>query len=237
MGTALPMDCSQCTSHDNSEWNHLCALDVQTLNQAKVVHHYKAGQTVFYQGNPPQGLFCIEKGTIVLRKTDSEGRSAIIRLAGAGQTLGYRAFFAGQPYSASAEASSDCTICWIDKASVAELLRRNPSLMLEFLKHVSQDLLEAEENSLRVATQSVRMRFAHLLLSFKDRESEVDDEGQIVLQLQLSRQDLASMLGTTPETIARLVKQFTTENIAIFDKRSVTIPDLDRLLDEVELDG
>lgn len=235
MATAqAPLDCLHCSSRSNSEWGGICAHDVVLLNSAKVVNHYKAGQTIFYQGNPPLGLYCIEKGTVLLRKTDAEGRSAIVRLATKGQTLGYRAFFSGVPYSASAEASTDCVVCWIDKGVVHEVVKRNPPVLLEFLKHVSQDLMDAEESILRAATLPVRTRLAHFLLSLKDRDSEVDDEGRIILQLQISRQDLASMLGTTPETIARLVKQLTTEEVAIFSRRTVIIPDLDKLLDEVE---
>lgn len=229
-----PLDCLQCAGRSASEWGTLCNADVTLLSQAKVVNRYKAGQTIFYQGNPPLGLYCVEEGTVLLRKTDAEGRSAIVRLATRGQTLGYRAFFSNAPYTASAEASSDCVVCWIDRAVVQEIIRRNPTLLLEFLKHVSRDLMEAEENILRSATLPVRTRLAHLILSLKDRDSDVDDEGRIVIQLQISRQDLASMLGTTPETMARLVKQLTQEQVAIFNGRTVIIPDLDRVLDEVE---
>jgi CRP-like cAMP-binding protein len=217
-----------------SEWNHLCPDDVKLLSRAKVVNHYKAGQVIFYQGNPPLGLYCISDGLVVLRKTDSEGRSVIVRMAGRGQTLGYRAFFSDRPYTASAEASSDCTICWVDRAVVQQLLSRNSNLMLSFLQHIAADLAEAEEARLRAATLPVRTRLAHLLLTLKDRDGEVDDDGRIVIGLQLSRQDIAAMLGTTPETIARTTRQFTDEEVAIFDKRTVIIPDLDRLLDEVE---
>jgi CRP-like cAMP-binding protein len=228
------LNCLTCENRRLSEWCNLCPEDAQLLSRAKVVNRYKAGQTIFYQGNPPLGLYCVESGQVVLRKTDAEGRSVIVRLAGRGQTLGYRAFFSGQTYASSAEAATDCTICWIDKAVVNELVSRNPDLVISFLKHVSQDLAEAENAHLRAATLPIRARLAHFLLSLKDHEGTVDDEGQIVIDLKLSRQDIAAMLGTTPETIARTTRQLTDDQVAIFDKRTVTIPDLDRLLDEVE---
>ncbi len=234
MSLPLHLDCLTCESRHKSEWHGLCNEDSQILSRAKVVNRYRAGQTIFYQGNPPLGLYCVESGQIVLRKSDAEGRSVIVRLVGKGQTLGYRAFFSGQPYGCSAEASTDCTVCWIDRSVVNQLTQHNPSLVISFLQHVSSDLAEAEEAHLRAATLSIRARLSYFLLSLKDREGTVDDEGRIVIDLKLSRQDIASMLGTTPETIARTTRQLTEDEVAIFDKRTVTIPDLDRLLDEVD---
>ncbi|MFM7202115.1 MAG: Crp/Fnr family transcriptional regulator [Myxococcota bacterium] len=234
MAQAHPPDCLHCTNRKDSEWGSLCQHDLALLNQAKVVNHYRAGQVIFYQGNPPLGIYCIEKGTVVLRKSDVEGRSAIIRVLGKGQTLGYRSFFSQQPYGNSAEAATDCTICWIDKAVVNDIAARNPQVILDFMKHISQDLQDAEENFLRAATLSIRARMAHFLLMLKDKDSDVDDEGRISITLSLSRQDIASMLGTTPETVARTVRGLTDDKVAVFEKRRVLIPDLDRLLDEVE---
>jgi len=234
MSVRRTIDCVTCGSRSSSEWGSLCAADAGLLSRAKIVNRYAPRQTIFYQGNPPMGLYCVESGRVLLRKTDQEGRSVIVRLIGPGQTLGYRAFFSGQPYSASAEAATECTICWVDKHVVQDIIERNPMLLASFLQHVAKDLKEAEEHQLQSVTLPVRARLAHFLLALKDQDGEVDDEGRIILQLDLSRQDIAAVLGTTPETVARTVRSLTDEGVARFKRRQVIIDDLDLLLDEVE---
>ena len=81
--------------------------ELRRLNGATACNTYRTGQTVLYQGNPCLGIYCIMEGTVALRKTDVAGNSTILRLAKAGQTVGYRAFFARSPYQASAEAITD----------------------------------------------------------------------------------------------------------------------------------
>ena len=96
--------CFHCDARGTSEWCPLEAEDLRLLNQAKVGNSYQPGQSVFYQGNPCLGIYCIESGTVAVRKTDPHGNSVIVRLAHSGETLGYRAFVAGAHYRAGADA-------------------------------------------------------------------------------------------------------------------------------------
>lgn len=117
-----------------------------------------------------------------------------------------------------------------------KLLDANPSVGLAFLKHMAKDLDDAEESKLQSSAMSVRARLAHLILVLKDRFGDVNDDGEITIELPLSRQDIAAMLGTRPETIARAVKSLEEADIAQFKGRRVLVADLDALLDEVGAD-
>ena len=227
--------CYTCQRRDRSEWCALRDEDVGLLDRLKIYNNYQTGQVIFYQGNPCLGIYCIEDGTVGVRKTDADGNSMLVRLAHPGQTLGYRTFFSGSGYSASAEALTPARICFIDKSGVALLLERNPSLGQKFLLRLATDLEEAEDARLQASTLSVRARLAHLLLTLKDRFGSVTEDGTLTIQLPLTRQDLASMVGTRPETIARTIRVLTDEGVAKFAGRIVTVPDLDALLDETEL--
>jgi CRP-like cAMP-binding protein len=222
---------------DRSEWGVLKDDEVKTLNESKICNTYKPGQVIFYQGNPCLGVYCIERGTVAIRKTDASGNSVLVRLAHEGQTLGYRTYFAGGGYTASSEALTEARICFVDRAAVRRLLDHNPSLGLQFLKRIADDLRSSEEQRLAAASLSVRTRMAHLLLVLKDRCATVDDDGTLIIELPLARQDIAAMLGTRPETIARTTKALEQDGIAEFRGRHVLVPDLDALLDEVELDA
>lgn len=224
--------CLNC-EHRAEEW---CALgdDLPFLNEAKTCNVYQAGQVIFYQGNPCLGLYCIEEGTIALRKGDVHGNEVIVRLAHRGETLGARTFFAQGEYSASAVALTTCRVCFIDRAMIEELIGRNPNVSQVFLRNISRKLHDAEEDKLHFATLPVRARLAHLLLELKENYGKMGDDGVLHINLPLSRQDVASMIATRPETLSRTIRAMEKDNVAHFQKRTVKVPDLDALLDEVE---
>jgi len=233
-GTHPRTNCFSCRGRAQSEWCALDHGDVALLNDCKASNVYQPGQTIFTQGAACLGVFCVETGAVAIRKTDVDGNSVIVRLAHAGATLGYRAFFADAPYRASADALMPSRICFIDKVALRKLLGRNPTVGHSFLRHMARDLEEADEARLHAAALPVRARLAHLLLVLKDRFASSTHDGKLVIELPLSRQDMAAMVGTRPETIARAVRGFQDDRIARFDGRRVEVSDLERLLDELD---
>jgi len=226
--------CFACQNRSRSEWCQLQPADLVLLDQIKVCNSYRPGQVIFYQGNPSLGIYCIEDGTIAIRKSDADGNSMIVRLAHPGQTIGYRAYFSREPYSASAEALSLTRICFIERTGVSRLLEHNPSLGLSFLKRMADDLRQAEDSRLQAAAVPVRSRIIHLLLTLKERFSEIDVHGKLTIHLPLARQDIASMVGTRPETVARAVRALQDDGLAEFRGRRVVLLNMEALLDEVE---
>jgi len=226
--------CFACQTRPCSEWAALTREEIGLLNDARTCNRYGSGQIIFYQGNACLGVYCIMEGMVALRKNDAGGNSVIVRLADAGQTLGYRAFFAGSRYEATAEAATDCVICFIDHAAVRRLLDQNPAIGERFLTRLARDLEDAEHARLDLQASSVRARLAHLLLVLKDRHGRADHGGSVVIDLPLSRQDVAAMIGARPETVSRAIKGLAEDGVARFAGREVVVPDLDRLLDELE---
>lgn len=224
--------CLTC-EHRADEW---CALgdDLPTLNDAKTCNVYQPGQVIFYQGNPCLGLYCIEDGTVALRKGDVQGNEVIVRLVHKGETLGGRTFFSEGNYAASAVALTACRVCFIDKVMLEHLVEKNPAVGGVFLKNIAKQLRTAEESKLHFATLPVRARLAYLLLDLKERYGVMDDEGNLTIQLPLSRQDMASLIVTRPETLSRTIRALEKDKVALFVKRTVRISDLDALFDEVE---
>lgn len=231
--TAKHTSCLTCQGRTRNEWCVLEGDDLALLNQVKICNTYQPGQTIFYQGNPCLGVYCVEEGTVAVRKTDASGRSVIVRMAHTGDTLGYRAFFAGEPYRASADALQGSRVCFVDRAAVRRLLDRNPMVGLSFLKHMARDLEEAEEAKLHAAALPVRARLAHLLLMLRERFGQSLGGGGTRIELPLSRQDIAAMIGTRPETVARAVRSFEDEGIANFQGREVLVNNLEALLNEL----
>ncbi len=226
--------CFGCQSRERTEWAHLGEGDLAFLNTSKTCNVYDAGQVVFYEGNACLGIHCLESGSVVLRKSDGAGGSLVVGIAGAGSTLGYLAYFGHRGYTSTAEAIEPARVCFVDRAAVREMLQRNPSVGLRFLKRMADELETSEVKRVQALALPLRARAAHLLLVLKDRSSTVGDDGTLAVDLPLSRRDLAAMLGARPETLSRLIRDFELRGIAQFESRRVIVPDLDLLIDEVE---
>jgi CRP/FNR family transcriptional regulator len=103
---------------------------------------------------------------------------------------------------------------------------------LQFLERTAKALGDAEEKYFQNVTLSVRARLAHLLVVLKDRYGSVAEDGSMTLELPMSRQDLAALIGTRPETMSRAVRQFEDAGIAHFTGRKVHVRDAKELLAE-----
>lgn len=231
---AGPISCFTCQNRNRTEWCVLAREDLELIDRAKTTRAYQPGQIIYSQGDSTKGIYCIESGTVAVRKMDADGGSKILRLAHAGQTLGYADFFGGKGYNGSAEALDDCTVCLVDADALRGLLDNNPSLGLKFLTRVSGDLRNADNAGMQQSLYTVRVRLAHLLLTLKDRYGRATEDGTITITLPMTRQDIAALLGARPETIYRTIQHMETDGVVSFEGHDVVIPDLDGLLDEIE---
>lgn len=208
--------------------------DVDELNRLKKTLSDGPGQMIFHQGDPCNGIYLVEKGTVAVRKADEHGNTVLVRMRHRGDAVGYRDFFLDDLYTVSAETLVPSPICCVDRASVGHLLKRNPAMGLQFMQSFGRDLYSAEDTILRTASFPIRKRLAHLLLTLKDRYTTAAGNGVLTIELPLSRQDIASILGARRETIARAIHDPEENEIANFSGHTEVVQDLDLLLDEVE---
>lgn len=234
---AINADCFTCQARDRAEWCALSDKELKRLNESKNVREYLPGEVLFHQGDSCNGIYCFDAGMVGIRKIDADGNSVLLGLVYPGDTIGYRALLAGTDHLVSAEAIKPTTICFIERSTVTALLNENPALGLQFLRHAAEEVNEAEEKFLQSVTLSVRARFAHLLLILRERYSTSANEEAFSLELPLSRQDLAAMIGVRPETMSRTIRQFEDDGVAHFSGRTVHVPLVANLLDEVEPEG
>ncbi len=228
------LNCFTCQNRARAEWCVLSDKELELLERGRVSREYTPGDVIFHEGDSCNGVYCLEAGLVGVRKTNADGNSILLHLNNPGDTMGYRAFLAGEDYRASAEALEPSRVCLIDAATVRTLLAQNPALGLRYLKRVSRNLGTAEEKILHNATLSVRARFAHLLTVLVDRYATGKEERPVAFELPLSRHDLASMIGTTPESMSRTIAKMEQDGIAKFTGRKVVIPELDDLFHEFE---
>lgn len=229
-------ECQTCTSR---VLGVLCDLDSQSLNECndhKTTNAYKKGQVIFYEGNQAFGLYCLFSGRVKLYKTGVDGKQQIVRIAGPGDLLGYRALFAGEPYPATGEVMEDATICCMDRNAFFPLLSKNPSLALNIIKKLSKELRQAEDLATSIAQRSVRERMAELLLMLKEAYGKPAKKG-VRIDLQLSREELGDMIGITQETAIRLLSEFKQDGMIEVKDREISILNPSKLAETARIEA
>jgi CRP/FNR family transcriptional regulator len=230
--------CEKCGSRDHSLFRFCQAKELTLLDDNKVNNRYKRGQVIFFEGNNPMGLFCISQGTIKVYRTNAEGKEQILRFAGPGDFLGYRALIADEPYSASAETLEEATICYIPKDVFFQTMANEPEMSRQMLKTLCHELGIANERIQHMAQKSVRERLAETLLILqetyqKSRRIATATVGAAEqatnLCLQLPREDIANLTGSSTETIIRLLTEFKDEGLIAFEGKQIRLLNVARV--------
>jgi len=219
--------CENCTFNRRSIFKDLEKSDLEKLSLNMNCNFYKKGQVIFFEGNHPDGLFCIKEGKVKVYKIGSEGKEQIIRFAKSGDAIGYRALIVRETYSASAAALEDSRICFIRKDTVMELFKSNSGFSFSMLKLLSRDLEDVENKMVKLAQKPVRERLAEALLILKETYG-TDKQGYI--NISLSREDFAGIVGTATETVIRLLADFKKANLISTKGKKIKINDLKNLV-------
>lgn len=196
-----PVLCARCMNWPISIWRFLSPEEYEEIVMAKHYRRFRRGEFLFREGEIPENLYCIYSGKVKVVKQDLQtGEEVIVRLAQEGDLVGYRAVLEGGRYRAGAVAITDVSVCTFPVREVREVVRKNLRISEEFLRILAEDLRRAETRLKAMATLTVRERILHTLL-FLEGFFGVDDEGFLVLPI--SRKELAQLVGTAPEVLAR----------------------------------
>ncbi|MFL3663088.1 MAG: Crp/Fnr family transcriptional regulator [Flavobacteriales bacterium] len=227
--------CQTCGSKHMSVFCALSNEQVEEIDNSKGCNFYNKGQVVFHEGNRTNGIYCINKGKVKLFQIGSEGKEQIIRFAKPGDVIGYRALLSEEPLSASASAiEDDTTICFIPRDQIFSMIAQNPNFNFKFLKMLSHELGEAAKIITDLAQKPVKERLAETLLILKDT-FDMDEEKNI--QVKLSREELANIVGTATESVIRLLSEFKKDKLIAVDGRNIkllNIPGLTRVANVFE---
>ena len=220
-------DCSNCFTKNCSVLKN-CTLEcLDLITQLKKVGYFIAGQRILMEGSTARGIYFIESGQVKLYKSDNRGQDIILRFGGPGDVIGIDASEEKNEYEVSAMAIVNTTVCYLDYQSFMALAKRFPELSIELLKFYRKELAEIEQKSLKLATMTVPQKVADAILTM---EAAFGSEGpQKPLKLVLSRQDMASLAGTTKEQVSKIVSELNSQNIIETRGKLIVILDPERL--------
>lgn len=238
MGTPACSDSLCFPEHllDATEWRVLGQKELDWLNSIAVCSSHDPGQYIFYEDDECDGIHFVCKGLIGVRKIDVDGDSVLIRLAEEGDPLGYWPFLAEVRHHCTAEVLQPARVCFIKSEYLRQVFDRNPALSFEFLRRASRDLGEARERFHQAVTLNLRARLAHFLLLMKKRYGRVTEEGTLLIELPISRRDMAEMIGVRTESLSRTIRQMTDDGILTFSGHRVWVDTADLLIGELEPD-
>lgn len=221
-------NCQHCDSRFEGIFALLGQDALEELDRARISHEYSRGQNLFFEGGACTGVYCIRSGLAKVSKSAPRDRQHVLYLAGPGSVVGLEAVFSGREYSTSASMLEEGTACHIAREPLLHIIEDNPHLMRSVLRLFAQQLLESEGERSELSSADVRQRVAMRLLRLAQKHGVTDTEG-VLLSLNLTREDLASMVGSTPETAIRQLSELRSKGIIVTNGRSIRIQDVERL--------
>ena len=188
--------------------------------------HVSRGETVYMAGSDLHRLLVVHRGRIAMRHLTADGREQVVRVLEEGDVVGEAAFVTGEQPDHEAVATADSELCTLDHADLVELVRRHPRIAVRMLQSVTERLVRAERMLAAFATTEVETRLAAWLLE----QPSVDDAGSRTLVLPLAKKDIASFLGTTPETLSRRLADLAREGVIdLVGRREIVLRDVPEL--------
>ncbi len=232
----IRIPCTLCPGKEHSLFSELPKDDLDALSQHKTCIRYKKGQTLFYEGTRPMGLFCINSGKVKVYKISSEGKEQILKLAKPGDFLGYRALISEEFYNSSATVIEEGAMCYIPKSDFLEILHKNPAFFRKMAKRVAHELGLMEQKLVTIAQKSVRERLAATLIMLKETYGMEGEESDLI-DIALSREDLANIIGTATETVIRLLSDFKSQKLISLQGKKIKVLNHKGLIREADFYG
>ncbi len=187
-----------------------CGLSPEVLRSIETLQYttvYPAGAMLFVEGQAARGIYILRRGRIKLSMCARDGKTLILRLVEAGEVLGLSAAVSGRGFEGSAETQEVCEISFIRMPDFHRLMRTENELVLRIAEHLSEEYNSTcQEIRSLMLSESAGEKLARLLLGWLDRNGEPSRPGY--MKLGLTHEEIAQMIGTSRETVTRLLSEF-----------------------------
>ena len=194
--------------------------ELEALSADRKVRKFRKKETVYYEGDYPNVLFFLSKGIVKLQKTHEDGKEYITRLVQEGEYFGYLPIMENTAYGENAITMEESEVCRIPKDDFLSLIKSNRDVSSRFIKMISNNLIDKEKLLLSLAYDSVRKRVANALITLQDKFQKEKDAP---LRIDISRSDIASMVGTASESVIRTLADFKEEELIQVEGKKITV--------------
>jgi CRP/FNR family transcriptional regulator len=213
-------------------FNGLPDDQIAAIKRIAIEKRITKGEIIFSEGDDGKGFFIIAEGRVKVFKVSAEGKEHILHILGPGQPFAEVPVFAGQKIPANAQAIESTRVLFFPRAAIVDLIAANPSLALNMLAVMSRKLRDfaAQIESLSLKEMPARLA-SYLVYLAEEQESEE------VVTLKISKGQLASILGTIPETLSRVFAKLSGQNLIRVEGKKITLLDRNGLEELAEYKG
>ncbi|MBP2618114.1 Crp/Fnr family transcriptional regulator [Chryseobacterium jejuense] len=208
-------------------FEELSQNDKEMFQKVMQIKNYRKNEAIFTEGTIPNGIFFLKEGKVKKYKVDNDGREQIIYIYNAGEFFGYSAILSNDSYGDTTQTIERSVIASIPKDDFLSILDQSKVFSKLLLKSLSHEF-SVMANMMSVLSQrTVRERVALslLILHKKYKLNSLDDK----VYITLSRTDLANMVGTANETLARILHDFKQDSLIVMEGRKMQLTDLESL--------
>lgn len=213
-------NCEQCIVREFSALKALNKDELLRMANCKTSRMVRKGETIFSEGETLSGIFCVKDGVCKMTKLSANGRDQIVHLVKKGELLGQRSVISEQPANLTAVALEDMQVCFVPKDEILNFFKENNRFSMAVIKTLCGDLKDADNIMVDMAQKTVKARLALALLYLDDNFGTDDDAA---LRLQLTREEIANMIGTATESCIRLLSELNKTGIIHLNGKKITI--------------
>lgn len=199
---------------------------LKKLSEERDVRIYKKKSDIYKEGSFPKGIYFINKGKVKTFHTNEFGKELITELYKEGDFFGYLSLLQDEKYTESATALEDSEIYMLPKEDFFSLIYKNSEVSKKFIEILSDNLKEKEKQLVKLAYNSVRKRVAEALVKLSDKYKKEQEQ---VFSMNISREDLANMVGTATETVIRTLSDFKEDKLIEITGSNITITNYTKL--------
>lgn len=200
--------------------------DLKKISENKDARLYKKKDSIYVEDSYPRGIYFISKGKVKTYRTNPDGKEFITGLFKEGDFFGYLALLEEGKYTDSAMTLEDAEVYLIPKEDFYSLVYKNAEVSRKFIKMLSDNLQEKEEQLLKLAYNSVRKRVAEALVTLYNRYKKESEEK---FSMNISREDLANLAGTAQETAIRMLSDFKEESLVDIKGGTISVLNYEKL--------
>ncbi len=220
--------CEQCIIREFNSLKTLTKDELIRITGCKTSKTVNKGEVLFDEGEHINGVFCIKDGVCKVSKMSDNGRDQIIHLIQKGDILGERSLINNEASNLKAIAINDMEVCFIPKDEIIRDLENNPNFSLDLLRKMANSLKKADDVIVDMAQKTVKQRLATTLL-FLEAKFDKNENGSI--KVNLSREDIANIIGTATESAIRLLSEFKKKKLIDLKGKEVFILNVKALKD------
>ena len=220
--------CGNCDLRSDNFFCNLSEANLQIFDSLKTTSYFPKGSTLFVEGQPSNGIYMLCEGRVKLSTCSKDGKVIILHIAEAGEVLGLSATFSDSIHIATAEAIEPCRVNFVRNKDFLNFLEHNAEACLSAVKQLSQNYHTACLQICALGlSASVADKLATLFLGWC--KASCEDEDGIHLKISYTHEELAQMIGTSRETVSRLLKSFRDRQLITRKGNEVIIPDKKKL--------